>query len=579
MFRKIISNLPFSPSLVGQLGFYASRLKREEATRRLGLIFTALALVVQSFAVFQAPESANAASSQDILYGGFSTKEQMIQAYDSNKQNFKDLLTAVGITRAELVATKLETVNSKNVPYSFGRNPTFSYAQGEREYTFPIAGGGQSTVRYHPLALWDTLPYTKQNGSAYQAYGTRSAQAGYFWILLNCGNLNLLYPPQAPPCPTGTTGTYPNCVKPAPLPTPKPTPSPTPTPTPTPITPKPTCPTGTTGAYPNCIAPPPAPVAAASCSTLQILGTGNQRTFNSRATTENGATIKGYTYTISKDGKVIDTKTSTSTNIYDAYAYTTSQPGTYTVKLSVATSLGDKTSADCERSFTIAPPTMCPQNPSLLQSSPECQPCPGDTSLWVKDPRCAAKVVLTKSATNTSQGGKNATTVVARAGNRITYAITSENTGVQSTTVTMQENLADVLEYATIIDKGAGIYDAKAHTLTWSEVVLAPKSKQTRTFVVQVNDPISSGARGVSNPSSYDCIMNNTYGNAVAINVDCPAPKQVENVVAELPHTGATENILFGGILLAVVAYFYARSRQLKQEVRLIRRNVNAGTV
>ena len=53
MFRKIVSNLPFSPALVGQLGFYAKRLKKEETTRRLGLIFIALALVVQSLAVFQ----------------------------------------------------------------------------------------------------------------------------------------------------------------------------------------------------------------------------------------------------------------------------------------------------------------------------------------------------------------------------------------------------------------------------------------------------------------------------------------------------------------------------------------------
>jgi len=62
MFRKIVSNLTFSPALVGQLGFYAKRLRKEEATRRVGLIFTALALVVQGFAVFTPPESANAAS-------------------------------------------------------------------------------------------------------------------------------------------------------------------------------------------------------------------------------------------------------------------------------------------------------------------------------------------------------------------------------------------------------------------------------------------------------------------------------------------------------------------------------------
>ena len=61
MFKKIVSHLPFSPTLVGQLGFYAKRLSKEQASRRVGLILTALALVVQYFAVFVPPESANAA--------------------------------------------------------------------------------------------------------------------------------------------------------------------------------------------------------------------------------------------------------------------------------------------------------------------------------------------------------------------------------------------------------------------------------------------------------------------------------------------------------------------------------------
>ena len=31
MFRKLVSNLAFSPALVGQLGFYAKRLRKEES--------------------------------------------------------------------------------------------------------------------------------------------------------------------------------------------------------------------------------------------------------------------------------------------------------------------------------------------------------------------------------------------------------------------------------------------------------------------------------------------------------------------------------------------------------------------
>ena len=68
MFRKLVSNLSFSPALVGQLGFYAKRLRKEETTRRLGLIFTALALIVQSFTMLQASEPASAADATDMVY-------------------------------------------------------------------------------------------------------------------------------------------------------------------------------------------------------------------------------------------------------------------------------------------------------------------------------------------------------------------------------------------------------------------------------------------------------------------------------------------------------------------------------
>ncbi len=48
MFKKIVSNLPFSPALVGQLSLYSKTLKREELTRRLGIIFIASTVIVQS---------------------------------------------------------------------------------------------------------------------------------------------------------------------------------------------------------------------------------------------------------------------------------------------------------------------------------------------------------------------------------------------------------------------------------------------------------------------------------------------------------------------------------------------------
>ena len=35
MFKKLLSNLPYNPSLIGQVSFYAKRLHAEEKIRRL----------------------------------------------------------------------------------------------------------------------------------------------------------------------------------------------------------------------------------------------------------------------------------------------------------------------------------------------------------------------------------------------------------------------------------------------------------------------------------------------------------------------------------------------------------------
>jgi len=61
--------------------------------------------------------------------------------------------------------------------------------------------------------------------------------------------------------------------------------------------------------------------------------------------------------------------------------------------------------------------------------------------------------------------------------------------------------------------------------------------------------------------------------------VDCPTPKVVERTVKELPTTGPTENMIFAGVVLSIIAYFYARTKQLNKEVRLVRKDAIAGMI
>jgi hypothetical protein len=397
MFKKIVSNLSFSPALVGQLGFYAKRLKKEEATRRLGLIFVALALVVQTLVVFQPPESANASSTADFVPGGLglgSSKSlnNFLSPYDSNSTQLKDIMNIVGITRSEISSAKFGSFWT-GTKLGWGREPR----AGATAINAKNSGGETTATIYgRPLSV--------MNGQT-DIYGWigYSKHAGWFAIMQYCGNLV-------------TDGV-----------------------------------------------PPP-----------------------------------------------------------------------------------------------VKPPATTPT---------------------------PAKVVVSKTAKNASQGNISAHTITARENDQISYTLEMENTGGVAQLTKIEDNLTDVLEYATLIDKGGGTFNEKTHTLSWPDITLKPGEKQSRTFNIQILAVIPATPVGQSSTDSYDCVIDNAFSaggsdlSGVTIPIVCAPPKVVEKIVAELPKTGPTENLIFAGIILSVVTYFFLRSKQLSTEVRLIRRDLNSGTM
>ncbi len=614
MFRRIVSNLSFSPALVGQLGFYAKRLRKEEATRRLGLVFTALALVVQSLAVFSPPEAANAASAADFIPGGVPSKQAFLNHYDNNTNRIKGLFDSLGITRAEVSDATRGSIGQAGVAgkYNWSRTSLYSAAQGERSYTFNN-GAGNVTFFYRPLSL-------TANNPPYDVLVGNSKQFGWFAIKMDCGNLITKTPPReavvssikcdlltlaalgsnryratVSATPTNATitgytlkvdgqvektqskndrttafefsegGPGTHTVKAAVQST-------------VGSDSGPSCTATFTNATPP---PPPAPVAACT-SVNAIVANRTIVSLNGAASVSTGASISRYTFVVKNAAgnvvKVMTVNSGAATATADSFELPTA--GTYNVQLTVQTSLGDRSGPACQTNFTIAEKAVCQYNPAYPPNSPECQPCPGDPTIWIKDEKCKADVITYKTSTNMTQGNIDATKAVSKASDKISYTLTIENKGLTNQSVTMTENLADVVEYATLVDQGGGSYDEATKVLSWPAVTLAAGQKQSRTIAIQVMDKIPVTNTGKSNEDSYDCKMINTFGNTVAVEVECaPEKVVVEQLVSELPQTGPRENMIFAAVLLSVVTYFYARSRQLGREVRLIRRNLNTGTI
>ena len=548
MFRKIVSNLPFSPALVGQLSFYARRLRKEEATRKAGLIITALALVVQSLAVFNPPTAVNAASSADFIPGGVTSKQDLLKEYDKNTGKIKQVLSSLGITRSELAGTSKRTIGEQGY-FNWSRTSLYSYAQGQRSWNY---GGGN--VFYRPMTL------TAGADTTHEIFAGKSKTFGWFAIKIDCGNIVTDKPPRAPkPAVTceqltaerlspiryrlhvkattengakingyqfiikgggktkyetknvsknsasyffesETSGEYvaeavvlsslgriksnqcrdtlsirtsAQCLSlnVAKLSTPgnfrltgksnhnqgvtveryiyqiynsnnkliatkkfdsknklhsfiyKQQ-------TPGTYTAKVTVKTSIgpfSGA--NCktqftIPTPPKPVAACVNIEADIMNR-TLVTLNGEASASNGAKISSYTFVIKNSkGEEVNRQNVPSTTTTATSKSFTLAPGSYTAQVTVATSVGPQTNTDnCATPFDIEKAQTCPQNPALPVDSPDCQPCPDNPNVWIKDDECAADLINTKTATNSTQGNIDATTRKARAGDKITYTL------------------------------------------------------------------------------------------------------------------------------------------------------------
>jgi hypothetical protein len=215
MFKKLISNLPFNPSLLGQVSFYAKRLKAEESIRRMGFGFMALAMFIQMFAVLAPPQKSLANSANNII-NGLNTKQDILDAWDgkTGDSNVAEIYSKFGLTRAN-IANLSNTPNDKVVTnqadyWSIGRHPLSSDSRAAsidqvyKDLERPISTGS-TTVYARPLKAWDIANPV----NTYNAWHGTMDNGTQFWILEDCGNFTTVGPPNiaAAPAPVVVTTT------------------------------------------------------------------------------------------------------------------------------------------------------------------------------------------------------------------------------------------------------------------------------------------------------------------------------------------------------------------------------------
>lgn len=183
MFRKLISNLPYSPALIADVGFYAKRLRDEDVTRRTTVIFVALTMIMQSLAVFSPPESANASSEQDIIRGGVSSLNDFLLRYDNNEQDIKDIFSTAGLTRSEIAAAKEGIISPAGNTYVMSRYGQLGPSSKEISMAYQRSVGGMDVRYFSPMSS-----LTSSNVK-FKGWIGQSSTLGWFGIIQSSGSL------------------------------------------------------------------------------------------------------------------------------------------------------------------------------------------------------------------------------------------------------------------------------------------------------------------------------------------------------------------------------------------------------
>jgi uncharacterized repeat protein (TIGR01451 family) len=604
MFEKLISLLPYNPGMVQQLAFYGRRMKQEAGIRRTGLIFIVLSFMVQFFAVIAPPQVTSAASNNDLINGGFNSASEAAKDCNNNVEDYSVILKNYGVSCSEVsnasVVSIKSTADNKTL-YSMGRLP-----YGLAGETPVNISGATYYVRY--LWAWDTT----STASTYQALKVTAQNGTVYYLLYACGNLVSVGLPK--PVETGGSAgvTIVQPVQSTPAPTPKPKLSIIKSMSPgypaagSQVTPGTTLqykveidnsgdaatdvdlsdlvPTGTTYSFMSLNDGATSHTYSSSTRTAEwkwatipqetgnyvvLLRTvinsndvnGQQICNEAVGTASNSSAVSSnqVCVTVSVPNAPQTCADTTATNYGAALPCT--YPATQTTCQDTTASNYGRT-LPCTYPTTTTTPTPCTYDTSIAAASSDCKPCEASVS----SDDTVACITVHKTATNLTQGLADANGTTANPGDTILYTLYADNTGKGDVNdYVFQEDLSDVMDYADPVDLHGGTIDNNDQ-VTWASQTISAGQTATEQITVKVKDPIPTTPQDPGDPSHFDHVMTNVYGNTININVPTAPVTAVETASTTLPNTGPGTSIFIAAAIVVISAFFYSRARLLAKE-------------
>ena len=480
MLSDILGQLQYSPHALGQLANYARSMRHEESRRRIGLIATIIAIIIQSLSLITPPVSAAACSNNDVIECGAPTKGSNSKQWILDKMvsgDVKCLFTdTFGITKDDINAASWKNINSRKDGVKY--NSVGRLAQGTAEFPdeHPVSPNNCGTPFYiRGLEYWDS---NKINGSSYRALHGTSSRGQEFWILEDCGNITIRE------------------NDPAPAPTP---------PAPTPVTPAPVTPTPVTPTPPAPVAPTPGfdmAIDTLNCSVVDgwvfspETPTGNTKVAiyfysNPKA---NGPVEGIETFATINRSDVNNARGWSGTHGYSVAVPSSLQNGkSYVVEVLI---IGNDSLMKYYKTGVIGPcgsatvTQNCTYGPNIGQAAPNNDPnqcpkfvCPAGTQnagaqVTVQNSTTCPPVVVVTPKPNlviskSYQIGAVSRESVVKAGQEFTYLISYKNLGPGSAdNIVITDNLPKELEFVKVVNIDSS-YVQKTSTTSGTEVKIS----------------------------------------------------------------------------------------------------------
>lgn len=309
----------------------------------------------------------------------------------------------------------------------------------------------------------------------------------------------------------------------------------------------------------------PTPKPAAACKAVTVAQISRTEfEFTGTATASDGATISGYVFTVKNSaGAVVKTVTVNSTALSaKSGKVTLPEAGNYSVTLTVKTSLGDKTHADCVKNFTVSPAPVTPVAACVSL---------GRTAI--------SRTESTLTANASTSGTATISSYVFTVKNGETVAKTLTVTTTEKTATTEKFELAPGTYTASVVVKTSlgDRTDAKCNV---TFTIAKPDQVEVCNPETGKNMIVDKGEEGKYKPvGDVACskvkVCDETTKEIIEVPykdkdnykpVDDAACKeeQVQGVTTEIPSTGPADFLVGGAGLssLAAAGYYFRDSRR-----------------